>query len=414
LLEDERETILWAGMHKKSKKESGRRHRFESQMRQVQKMEAIGALAGGIAHDFNNILAIIQLNAAMALDSQKTGESAEEELRQILEATARAKELTMKILMFSRKGERSDSVLCLQDVVNDAMKMIRAVVPTSIDIEMNIDQNCSPVRIDTMDINQVMLNLCVNASQAMEEKGGLTIGLAEVELTEDEIEEYRQRQPGFYVRLTVSDTGCGMDAETKESIFEPFFTTKPRGVGTGMGLSVVYGIVESCGGIIRVESEVGAGTTFTLFFPVSDLPDLEKSVVVEEELDGSGCERILFVDDEEELASLAKRVLEKRGYRVSFFSGSNEALMAFKAAPQDFDLVVTDHNMPELTGVELAREILNIRRELPIILSTGYTSKVSTRNFRDYGFCQLLVKPYNPMALVGAVRRALDTAFRSR
>ncbi|HDS01766.1 MAG TPA: response regulator [candidate division Zixibacteria bacterium] len=401
-------------MHKKSKTESGRRHRFESQMRQVQKMEAIGALAGGIAHDFNNILAIIQLNAAMALDSQKTGESAEEELRQILEATARAKELTMKILMFSRKGERSDSVLCLQDVVNDAMKMIRAVVPTSIDIEMNIDQNCSPVRIDTMDINQVMLNLCVNASQAMEEKGGLTIGLAEVELTEDEIEEYRQRQPGFYVRLTVSDTGCGMDAETKESIFEPFFTTKPRGVGTGMGLSVVYGIVESCGGIIRVESEVGAGTTFTLFFPVSDLPDLEKSVVVEEELDGSGCERILFVDDEEELASLAKRVLEKRGYRVSFFSGSNEALMAFKAAPQDFDLVVTDHNMPELTGVELAREILNIRRELPIILSTGYTSKVSTRNFRDYGFCQLLVKPYNPMALVGAVRRALDTAFRSR
>ncbi|MCL7489377.1 MAG: response regulator [Desulfobulbaceae bacterium] len=398
-------------MNRNRKSQSEKSRRFELQMRQVQKMEAIGALAGGIAHDFNNILAIIQLNAAMALDSQKAGESAEEELNQILEATVRAKELTMKILTFSRKGEKSDSVLCLQDEVSDAMKMIRSVVPTSIDIEMNIDQNCSPVRIDPMDINQVMLNLCVNASQAMEEKGRLAIGLAEVELAEGDTREYQQRQPGRYVQLTVSDTGCGMDDETRESIFEPFFTTKPRGVGTGMGLSVVYGIVESCGGIIRVESAAGEGATFSMFFPVSDDPGPARDVLVaEEEWDASGCERILFVDDEKELASLAKRVLEKRGYKVSFFSSSSEALAAFRAAPQDFDLMVTDHNMPELTGVELAREILSIRRELPIILSTGYTSKVSTRNFRDHGFCQLLVKPYNPMALVWAVRRALDAA----
>jgi nitrogen-specific signal transduction histidine kinase/ActR/RegA family two-component response regulator len=401
-------------MEKKVKNESEGRRRRESQMRQVQKMEAIGAVAGGIAHDFNNILAIIQLNAAMAMDSQKTGENAEEELRQILDATARAKDLTMKILTFSRKDDKSDSVVSLQEVVSDAVKMIRAVIPTSIDIELNLGKNCGPVRIDPMDISQVMLNLCVNASQAMEEKGRLTIGLEEVELAVEDVRENLEPKPGRYVRLTVSDTGCGMDEETRESIFEPFFTTKPRGMGTGLGLSVVYGIVKSCKGLIRVTSEAGAGTTFSLFFPVSDEPVLEQKVLVEEERDASGGERILFVDDEEELAMLGRRVLEKKGYRVSFFSGSRKALAAFVAAPHDFDLVVTDHNMPELTGVELAREILNIRREIPIILSTGYTSKVSTRNFRDHGFCQLLVKPYNPMALLGAVRRALDAACNSR
>lgn len=400
----------WMEMDKKVKNESDERRRRELQMRQVQKMEAIGAISGGIAHDFNNILAIIQLNAAMALDSQKTGENAEEELRQILDATARAKDLTMKILTFSRKEDNSDSVVCLQEVVSDAVKMIRAVIPTSIDIEMNLGKNCGPVRIDPMDIDQVMLNLCVNASQAMEEKGRLTIGLEEVELAKEDVRENLEPKPGRYARLTVSDTGCGIDEETKESIFEPFFTTKPRGIGTGLGLSVVYGIVKSCKGLIRVTSEAGAGTTFSLYFPVSDAPGLEQKVIVEEERDASGGERILFVDDEVELALLGRRVLEKKGYKVSFFSGSREALAAFTASPLDFDLVVTDHNMPELTGVELAREILNVRREIPIILSTGYTSKVSTRNFRDYGFCQLLVKPYNPMALVGAVRRALDAA----
>lgn len=407
-----KKTSSWMEMDKKVTNESDERRRRELQMRQLQKMEAIGAMAGGIAHDFNNILAIIQLNAAMALDSQKTGESAEEELRQILDATARAKDLTMKILTFSRKDDKSDSVVCLQEVVSDAVKMIRAVIPTSIDIEMNLGRNCGPVRIDPMDINQVMLNLCVNASQAMEEKGRLTIGLEEVELAEEDVRENLEPKPGRYVRLTVSDSGCGIDEEIKESIFEPFFTTKPRGIGTGLGLSVVYGIVKSCKGLIRVTSEAGAGTTFSLFFPVSDAPGLEyeQKVVVEEERDASGGEKILFVDDEEELAMLGRRVLEGKGYKVSFFSGSREALAAFTASPHDFDLVVTDHNMPELTGVELAREILSIRREIPIILSTGYTSKVSTRNFRDHGFCQLLVKPYNPMALVGAVRRALDAA----
>ena len=393
------------------KNEIRERQELELRMRQVQKMEALGTMAGGIAHDFNNILAIIQLNAAMAIDNLSSGETADEELQEILDATSRARDLTMKILTFSHKHERKAAVVCLLEIIKDSARMLRSVIPTSIELIMNLAEECNPVCVDPLDIHQVMMNLCINSSQAMDEKGTLRIVLREVELQGADIDPASELQPGRYVRLTVADTGCGIEENIREKIFDPFFTTKQSGQGTGMGLAVVYGIVQSYKGQVTMESEKGKGTAFHLFFPVAerlaaaenqkeDTPKAAKSV--------AGSERILFVDDEKELAALGKRIMEKNGYQVSFFSSSPEALRAFREAPDGFDIVITDHNMPKMTGIDLAREIFKIRSHIPIILCTGYTSKVSTRNFRQYGFRELLTKPYNQVQLLTAVRSVAD------
>lgn len=379
---------------------------MQTQLRQTQKMEAIGTLAGGIAHDFNNILGSIIGYADLVKDDISEGTRAYQNQEEVLIAAKRAKELVKQILTFSRKGEAKLVPVKINSIVAESLKMLRSSLPTTIEISHDI--NCTnSIMADETHIHQVLLNLGTNALHAMQENGGiLQISLSDVNIDLDTMTSDGKLQHGSYVKLTVKDTGSGMSKEVKERIFEPFYTTKAVGKGTGLGLSVVNGIVENHNGIITVDSKLGEGTTFEIFFPcVEDIKIKESENL--EMVFGHG-ERILFVDDEKGLVNMATLMLTRMGYGVVGKTDSVEALSVFREDPNKFDFVITDQTMPKMKGTELAKEILNIRPEIPIVLCSGYSESIDPEKVKAIGIKVLVMKPVNRIEISQIIREILD------
>ncbi len=383
---------------------------LETQLRQAQKMEAIGTLAGGIAHDFNNILSIIFGYTELALmDTDR--ENCRSHLEEVTKGAQRAKELVQQILTFSRKMEQQKHPLQISLVVKEALKMLRASIPTTIEIKHNILSDAT-VLADPTQIHQVMMNFCTNAYHAMRETGGtLSVSLSEVELGDDFTEA--GLEPGRYLKLEISDTGCGIAPAIKEKIFEPYFTTKKQGEGTGLGLSVVHGIVKSHRGHITVESEEGKGTSIQVYLPVIEEKSAElQTPTAPELLDGNG-EHILFVDDEEQIRGVTTAILSKHGYQVTTFANGTEALAEFNQHPEHYQLLITDMTMPSMTGAELARQVLALRPKIPIILCTGQSDLINREKALAMGIADYLSKPFKIQTILEAIRNALTKANRA-
>lgn len=383
------------------------RAKLEQQLRQSQKLEAVGTLAGGIAHDFNNILAGIIGFSELGLSETEIA-AAKSHFGEILRASRRAQRLIEQILAFSRKQERPQVSLRIQETIAEALELLRATLPTQVEIRTDIDPDAPSVLADATEIHQIVMNLTTNAWQAIEQRSGcIGIDLKAVDVDEETARLQPDMPPGKYVRLSVSDTGSGMTKETAERIFEPFFTTKGARKGSGLGLSVVHGIVKSSHGVISVYTELGRGTTFHLYFPAVETcqpaPPARSCAV---DLGAGEC--ILFVDDEPVLTMLGERFLTKLGYTPVVTNDPLEALELFRA--NAFDLVITDMTMPNASGVELARQILAIRPGTPLILTTGYSATLEPTRVRALGFGALLLKPYNMRTLGECVQKLLAGA----
>lgn len=382
------------------------RRQLELQLQQAQKMEALGTLAGGIAHDFNNILAAIIGYSEIAVAESEKNSSTQGYLKRVLEAGERARALVKQILAFSRQGKIEPKPVQVKLVVKEVLKLLRASLPATIEIVQKIDSDAM-VMADPTQIHQVMMNLTTNAGYAMSEKGGrLTVALTQMELDRTFTDQYTDIEPGPYLKLTVSDTGTGIAPEHLNRVFDPFFTTKPKGEGTGMGLAVVHGIVSSLKGAIRVASTPGVSTRFDLFLPV-----IEDSQMLEHapaEPLPVGKERILFVDDEVFQTDLLKQMLGLLGYQVTVRNQSPAALALFKQDPHAFDLVITDMIMPELTGDQLAVKMLELRPDLPIILATGYSAKITEAKAKALGIRAYALKPLVMEKLAKMIRAVID------
>jgi len=380
--------------------------KLEIQLQQAQKMEAMGTLAGGIAHDFNNILSAIFGFTELAMGQAEKGSVPEKCLREVLTAGKRAKDLVQQILTFSRQTEKELKPVQITLITKEALKLLRASLPTTIEIKQNL-QSDSLVMSDPTQIHQILMNLCTNAGHAMEEKGGvLEVKLEDVELDSAFSAVHPDIESGPYVQLTVSDTGCGMSQEVMNKIFDPFFTTKEKGVGTGMGLSVVHGIVKSYGGAINVYSEPGKGSTFKVILPVAE-KRMEPEIEIEKPILG-GTERILFVDDEQPITNLAKQLLEPFGYKVETRTSSMEAFELFKIKPQAFDVVITDMTMPNMTGEELSKKIMTIRPDIPVILCTGFSQRISEKRAKNSGISAFIMKPFLADEMTRTIRQVVD------
>ncbi|MBU1706733.1 response regulator, partial [bacterium] len=367
----------------------------------------IGTLAEGIAHDFNNILAAMLGYTDMARKEIPKGNIARDDLEAVLKAGNRAKDLVKQILAFSRQTEHESQPIQIHPVVKEALKLLRASLPSTIEIREDINENCGAVMGDPTQIHQVLMNLCSNAQYAMKKKGGvLDVCLEAVDVDVEQARANPNLSEGPYVVLTVSDTGHGMDAGTLERIFEPFYTKKPVGEGTGMGLSTTHGIVRSCNGVIMVSSELGKGSTFRIYLPKLKGEASEKTS--EEKIIPRGSETILFVDDEEMLVELGQKMLGNLGYNVTARTSSIEALEAFRAQPDRFDLVVTDQTMPNMTGAELATEVMHIRPDMPVILVTGFSEAVTPEKAKQLGIRDYIQKPVVMAELGTAIRQVLD------
>ena len=379
---------------------------LQSQLQQSQKMEAIGTLAGGIAHDFNNILMAILGHCDLAETRLAEDSEAIGNLNQVKKAGNRARRLIQQILAFSRMGEQERIALSLTPLIKEALKFLRSTLPTSIEIRDYIEADPGIIEADATQIHQVIMNLSTNAGHAMREEGGtLHVKLIRVEVDRQTALQYHALHAGPHVRLTVTDTGCGMDSETLEHIFDPYFTTKEVGEGTGLGLSVVHGIVKTHGGTITVESEPGKGTAFHVYFPV-----IEKDVETQEEDEEplpTGNERILFVDDEQVILHVAEEMLKQLGYDVVTQKSSVEALELFRAEPDRFDLVITDMTMPKMTGDQLALELMKIRPDIPIILCTGFSHKISEEQAKEIGIKAFVMKPLVRRGMADIIREVL-------
>ena len=387
------------------------RQTLEAHLQQAQKMEAIGTLAGGIAHDFNNILGAILGYAEMAYEDSLSGSVNPSDLNQVVEASHRAKDLVKQILAFSRQAEAQKIPMRPVAMVKESIKLLRSSIPTTIDIQQDIDSKTNPILADPTQIHQIIMNLCTNAYHAMEETGGrLSLSLRNKALTGQDLVSVPDVQPGHFVQLSIRDTGSGITREIQKKIFEPYFTTKEAGKGTGMGLAIVHGIVKDYGGFITCQSEIGVGTVFEIC-----LPSFLEQIVPETKhfnLIPVGTERILFIDDEEILAKMGQTMLERLGYSVTTKMSSIEALTTFKNQPDTFDLVITDQTMPGMTGVNLARSMLQIRPDLPIILCTGYSSQVSKEKAESYGIKGFAMKPLARKDISTLIRKVLDEMNR--
>ena len=382
---------------------------LEGQLRQAQKMEAIGTLAGGIAHDFNNILTPILGYAELAKDAVQGDSTALEELDEVMKAAMRAKELVGQILTFSRQSEQELRPLEVRLVVKEALKLLRASIPTTIAIKEDISTENLLVLADPTQIHQVMMNLCTNAYHAMREAGGeLTVRLDQTMLEESLTSGAVTLVPGNYIHLQVADTGLGMAPHIREKIFEPYYTTKAQGEGTGLGLSVVHGIVTGLGGGIRVKSAPGKGSTFDVFLPVLPEEDGNGGFADQQGSLPAGHEHVLVVDDEAMVVDVQRRLLAKLGYQVSAFTSCDEALAALHADPFSFDLVITDMTMPRLTGVQLAEEVFQLRGDLPVVLCTGYSEIISEEQAKALGISEFILKPIVKASYARLVRKALD------
>ena len=379
----------------------------ERQLRQSQKMESIGTLAGGIAHDFNNILSpIIGYSEIILMDTPEDSPD-REGLNQIYTSALRARSLVKQILTFARQGSGELMLMKMQPIVKEALKLIRSSIPTTIEIIQDINPDCGVIKADPTQIHQIVMNLTTNAYHAMEETGGeLKVSLKQIKLGEYDIIN-SDMIPGVYVCLTVADTGVGMDKSLTDKIFDPFFTTKAIGKGTGMGLSVVHGIVTAMGGAINVYSEPGKGTEFHVYLPVEKTFSEEQATTSKAQIQG-GTEQILLVDDEEAILSMEKRMLERLGYKVTSRTSSLEVLEAFRASPDKFDLVITDMAMPNMPGDKLSVELTKIRPDIPILLCTGFSETMSEEKAASLGIKGFILKPIVMKDLDQKIREVLD------
>jgi PAS domain S-box-containing protein len=378
---------------------------LEQQIRQAQKMEALGTLSGGIAHDFNNILAAVIGFTELIRDHLPKGSQEARHVRRVLEAGLRGRELVKQMLAFSRKSEQEKKPLQLSDVVREAMKLLRASIPSTISVRVKADGASDLVFADPTQMQQVLMNLCTNAAHAMQEKGGkLDVELSALRISEHENAD--GMKPGPYVRLIVRDTGVGIPPEIIDKIFDPFFTTKEVGEGTGLGLSVVHGIVKQHNGYITVTSEPGKGSTFTVYLPqIAGEP--ETDAAGDDEIP-TGSERILFVDDEETIVEMGEDVLAELGYEVTSRINGRDALAFLKEDPSRFDLVITDQTMPEMTGLELAKEVSAVRADMPVILCTGFSHVVDVDKAKAAGIRAFAMKPLTKREIAKTIRKVLD------
>ncbi|MGD8342581.1 MAG: PAS domain S-box protein, partial [Desulfobacterales bacterium] len=379
---------------------------LEYQLQQAQKMEAIGTLAGGIAHDFNNILSVIIGYTELILMNARVDSEVRQNLKEIFNASKHARDMVKQILAFSRQNKQERKPIQVAHIVKEALKMLRASLPSTISIQQKIEKNTGIIEADPTQIHQVLMNLCTNAAHAIDEKDGeLEISLANVDLDKHAAAEIPDLYPGSFLKLSVRDTGDGIAPEALPQIFNPYFTTKEKGEGTGLGLAVVQGIIKALNGAITVDSEVAKGSTFHVY-----LPTIKRELAKEEEIPKPlpmGVERILFVDDEQPLVEIGKQMLERLGYKVDTRTSSIEALNLFKANPDRFDLVITDIVMPNMTGDKLADAMLGIRPDMPIVLCTGYSEKFTRQHASEMGINCFLMKPLVMQDLAGTVRQAL-------
>ncbi len=382
---------------------------LETQLRQAQKMEAIGTLAGGIAHDFNNILGAIIGYTELTMDDLDDGSNIYSNLENVIAACFRAKELVKQILTFSRLDKIEKKPIQINPIIKETIKLLRASLPTTIDIEQNILDKACYVLADPIQIQQIVLNLCTNAAHAMRNHGRkLGIGLSEIELDSQAISQYKGLTPGSYVKLEVSDTGQGIETAIMDRIFDPFFTTKDVGEGTGMGLSVIHGIVHALNGVIKVKSNVGKGTTFFVLLPSYIME--ENRAKEEFKPLPRGHERILYIDDEVALVQIAVSRFTDLGYEIVGKTDSLEAMELFRSDPDYFDLIITDQTLPGLTGKELSKTVQEIRPGMPIILCTGYSNLINPKEVSKIGIAQCLYKPVSMREMPRIVRHVLDEA----
>jgi signal transduction histidine kinase/ActR/RegA family two-component response regulator len=378
---------------------------LENQLRQSQKMETIGTLAGGIAHDFNNLLASIMGFSELALEDSQPDTIQHENLKCVLVAAQRAADLVGQILTFARQTDTEKAHIEMKHVLTEAIKLLRSTLPSTIRIVERVTSKSAVLAAPTQ-MHQVIVNLCSNASHAMQETGGvLAISLNDVELGATHINPSGPVKAGPFLKLTIADTGHGIAPEIKDRIFDPYYTTKKPGEGTGIGLSVVQGIVRSHGGFITVDSEAGQGATFNVFLPIIDREEMPQEISSNQVIGGN--ERILLVDDEVLVIQMGSQMLERLGYEVTSRTSSLEAFELFQKASHKFDLVITDMTMPELTGDRLAKMITNIRPEIPIILCTGYSNRLDRATIADAGIRAILYKPLVKTELANTIRNVL-------
>jgi PAS domain S-box-containing protein len=383
----------------------------EKRIQQAQKMEAIGTLAGGIAHDFNNILSAVLGYTELSLLELPKDSKILENLSNVKNGALRARDLVKQILDFSRESKSEKIPANLGPIIKEAIKLIRASLPSTIEIRYFINKDAGIVNINPTQIHQVLMNLCTNAAHAMRVNGGIL----EIRLTREKIDssnniEDPELMEGNYVKLTVSDTGHGIPADIINHIFDPYFTTKERGEGTGLGLSVVHGIVKSHGGAVIAKSEYGKGASFHIFLPCSAVEKEGKELPSKSLTPIPGKGKILFLDDEEVLVHLGQKMLERLGYDVVIRTSSLEALELFKSNPDSFDFVITDLTMPNMTGDRLAKEILEIRPDIPVILCTGFSERISSEIAKAIGIKEFIFKPFT----TGDLSTVLNRITRER
>ncbi len=384
--------------------------KMEIQLQQTQRLESIGTLAGGIAHDFNNILSAVIGFTELSIDDVEPGTLLHNNLTEVLLAGKRAKDLVKQIMTFSRKGEQEKKPIQLNPLVLEAVRMLRSMIPTNIEIKEQVSNEMLMINANPSQINQVILNLVTNASHAIKENGIIEIGLQEIILDENIISQYPDLLPGKYAEIFVSDNGCGITKENLNVVFDPYFTTKDPDKGTGLGLAVVHGIVKIHSGHITVFSEVGKGTTFHVYLPLYRQQSLLLKSTPQSELLTGGTERILLVDDEPSIVKMQKLMIQRLGYTVATQNSSMEALESFRADPGSFDLIITDMTMPGMTGDRLAAEVKKIRPDIPVILCTGFSEKVNLKTAKDIMIDGFLMKPVDKEKMVKMIRNVLDEA----
>ena len=386
------------------------RRRLEAQLRQAQKMEAVGTLAGGIAHDFNNILGAI-VGYVELLREEVTSLQGRADLEQVFSSAQRGKELVERILTFSRRERVGREPLALGEAVREATKLLRATLPATIEIEMNVHPDTFRVLSNATAVHQIVMNLSTNAAHAMPSGGRLEIAVEPRYLRDSESRAHPDLHEGPYVILTVSDTGHGMEPHIREHVFEPFFTTKPPGAGTGLGLSMIHGIMKEHGGAVRLSSAPGEGTIIRCFFPAIASAD-DESAASESSLPRGTGQHVLLVDDEEALVRLGMRRLQAIGYSVTGFTSNAEALGLFRAEPAAFDLVITDYSMPRMSGLEFARAITRVRATVPVVLLTGFIEDLPREVLAEAGVSRLLRKPVTLDQLARTVHDTLGAHAR--
>lgn len=384
-----------------------KRRALEHQLHQAHKLESIGTLAGGIAHDFNNILSTILGFADLTKSSFETQGYHDENLEEIINAGLRAKELVDHILTFSRKTEIKKKPVKIEPLITETLRFISATLPSTIEVSYKSNNSECVVLADPTQLHRIIMNLCTNSARAMKDSGVLSISLEEIKLEDEDLLQYKELSQGNYAGITVSDTGYGIPKYMIENIFDPFFTTKERGEGTGMGLSVVHGIVKELNGAINVYSETDTGTTIHIFLPEysEKLPESTEPELPVKKITG----KILFVDDEEPITQSGAILLKAIGYDVVSTTSSIDALELFKSNPDLFDLVLTDEYMPEMSGIELSRKLIEIRPNIPVILCTGFSVDFTRETMKTAGVCEVIRKPL----ISNKVKEAIERVFKS-